>query len=236
MIRLDKALSSMGIGSRNDVKKMLRDNRVKINGEIVRSGAVKIAEDADITIDDMPFVYEKFTYIMMNKPQGVISATEGYEPTVIDLLEMPVKGLFPCGRLDKDTTGLLLLTNDGQLAHRLLSPKHHVEKEYEVVLAKPVSDEDIAKIASGIQDGEDQFMPAENKKLTETSGMIILHEGKFHEIKRIFLSLGNEVVSLKRIRMKNLVLDESLAEGMYRPLTEEEIKGLQDPPADVQTR
>lgn len=228
MIRLDKALSSMGIGSRNDVKNMLRDNRVKVNGEIIRNPATKIAEDADITIDDMPFVYEKFTYLMMNKPKGVISATEGYEPTVIDLVDMPVKGLFPCGRLDKDTTGLLLLTNDGQLAHRLLSPKHHVDKEYEVVVAKAVTEEDIAKIKAGIHDGEDQFMPAEYKKLTETSGRIILHEGKFHEIKRIFLALGNEVVSLKRIRMKNLVLDKSLAEGMYRSLTEEEIKELQD--------
>lgn len=235
MIRLDKALSSMGIGSRNDVKKMLRDNRVKVNGEMIRSGAVKIAEDADITIDGMPFVYQKFTYLMMNKPKGVISATEGYEPTVIDLVEMPVKGLFPCGRLDKDTTGLLLLTNDGQLAHRLLSPKHHVEKEYEVTLAKAVSEADIEKIAQGIQDGEDVFMPAVYQKLTETSGRIILHEGKFHEIKRIFLALGNEVVSLKRIRMKNLILDETLAEGMYRNLTEEEITELQDLPSDWQT-
>lgn len=235
MIRIDKALASMGVGSRNDVKKMLRDNRVKVNGEIIRNSATKIDENADITIDDLPFVYQEFTYLMMNKPQGVISATEGYEPTVIDLVDMPVKGLFPCGRLDKDTTGLLLLTNDGQLAHRLLSPKHHVEKEYEVVLAKSVSDEDIAKIAQGIRSGEDVFMPATYKKLTETSGRIILHEGKFHEIKRIFLALDNEVVSLKRIRMKNLILDENLAEGMYRSLTEEEIKGLQDPPSAVQT-
>ena len=223
MIRLDKALSSMGIGSRNDVKNMLRDNRVKVNGEIIRNPATKIAEDADITIDDMPFVYEKFTYLMMNKPKGPVRLARNE-----DGQSLTVQGLFPCGRLDKDTTGLLLLTNDGQLAHRLLSPKHHVDKEYEVVVAKAVTEEDIAKIKAGIHDGEDQFMPAEYKKLTETSGRIILHEGKFHEIKRIFLALGNEVVSLKRIRMKNLVLDKSLAEGMYRSLTEEEIKELQD--------
>ena len=228
MIRVDKALASMGIGSRNDVKKMLKDKRVTINGVIVRDGSLKIAEDAKICIDGMLFSYQEYTYLMMNKPAGVISATEGMDPTVIDLIAMPVKGLFPCGRLDKDTTGLLLITNDGQLAHKLLSPRHHVDKEYEVVVRDPVSEEDIRKIAAGISEGGDVFMPAEYKKLTETSGRIILHEGKFHEIKRIFTALGNEVTSLKRIRMKDLVLDEDLAPGEYRELTDEELKGLQD--------
>lgn len=227
MIRVDKALASMGIGSRSDVKKMLKDRRVTINGEIVRDGSLKMDEDAEILIDGMLFRYQKFTYLMMNKPAGVISATEGLDPTVIDLIEMPVKGLFPCGRLDKDTTGFLLITNDGQLAHQLLSPKHHVEKEYEVTLRDAVSEEDIAKIAAGVEEGGDLFMPAVYKKLTDTSGRIILHEGKFHEIKRIFSALGNEVTSLKRVRMKDLVLDDDLAPGEYRELCEEELKGLQ---------
>lgn len=229
MIRLDKALSSMGIGSRNDIKKMAKEKRITVNGETVRDASRRIEEDAEIRIDGELFAYQKFTYLMMNKPEGVISATEGSEPTVIDLIRMPAKGLFPCGRLDRDTTGLLLITNDGQLAHRLLSPRHHVEKEYEVTLLHPVSDEDIAAIAQGIREGEDLFLPAVYKKLTENSGRIILQEGKFHEIKRIFLALGNEVTSLRRIRMKDLVLDESLAPGMYRPLSEDEIRGLQDP-------
>ncbi len=227
MIRLDKALSSMGIGSRNDIKKMVKAKRVAIDGEVVKKADMKIDEDAEIRIDGEVFYYQEFVYLMMNKPQGVISATEGLDPTVIDLIEMPPKGLFPCGRLDKDTTGLLLITNDGALAHRLLSPRHHVDKEYEVTLALPVSEEDIEKIAQGIRDKEDQFMPATYKKITEKSGRIILHEGKFHEIKRIFAALGNEVVGLKRVRMHNLVLDESLAEGEYRPLTEEELTALQ---------
>lgn len=232
MIRLDKALSSMGIGSRNDVRKMVRDRRVTVDGTLVRDSSMKISESAEIMIDGEIFTYRKFTYLMMNKPAGVISATEGSDPTVIDLIRMPAKGLFPCGRLDKDTTGLLLITNDGQLAHRLLSPRHHVEKEYEVALRQPVSDEDIDAIAGGIAEGGDTFLPAVYKKLTETTGRIILQEGKFHEIKRMFLARGNEVVSLKRIRMKDLVLDDSLVPGDYRELTEEEVRGLQDLPSE----
>lgn len=232
MIRLDKALSSMGIGSRNDVKKMVRDRRVTVDGTVVRDSALRIDENAEIRIDGELFAYREFTYLMMNKPAGVISATEGLDPTVIDLIRMPVRGLFPCGRLDKDTTGLLLITNDGQLAHRLLSPRHHVEKEYEVTLRNPVSDADIDAIAEGITEGGDTFLPAIYKKLTDTSGRIILQEGKFHEIKRMFLARGNEVISLKRIRMKDLVLDESLVPGDYRELTEEELRALQDLPSE----
>ncbi len=226
MIRLDKALVAIGIGSRNDIKKMVKARRIEVNGELATKSDLKIEEDSEILIDGEPFYYEKYVYLMMNKPKGVISATEGLDPTVIDLIDMPAKGLFPCGRLDKDTTGLLLITNDGPLAHQLLSPKHHVEKEYEVTLLNPVSEQDILRISKGIQDGEDTFMPATYIPLGEKKGRIILHEGKFHEIKRIFSVLDNEVTDLKRVRMKNLVLDESLEPGEYRILTDEELTEL----------
>lgn len=227
MLRLDRALANMGLGTRKEIKELIKDKRVFVNGELVKKSDLKICEEDEIMIDDEIFYYQEFVYIMLNKPAGVISATEGNEMTVIDLIPNAPKGLFPCGRLDKDTTGLLLLTNDGQLAHKLLAPKSHVEKEYEVVLARPVSAADIAHIAQGISDGEDHFMPAKYTPTSDTSGNIILYEGKFHEIKRIFASLGNEVIGLKRIRMKDLILDVTLNEGEYRPLSEEELKALE---------
>lgn len=228
MIRLDKALASLGIWSRNDVKKLCRMKRITVNGEVITKSDTKIDEDAEIYVDDIPYRYTKYTYIMLHKPKGVISATEGNDPTVIDLIEYPPKGLFPCGRLDKDTTGLLLLTNDGQLAHQLLAPRSMVEKEYYVVLRDKTSDGDIEKLRKGIHDGDDVFLPAYYEKITDCSGKIILHEGKYHEIKRMFASLGNEVTELKRTRMKNLVLDENLFPGEYRDLTEEEITALRE--------
>ena len=228
MIRIDKAISSMGLGSRKDIKKVLKEKRVTVNGVICTRPETKIEETDTICIDGQPILYEKYTYLMMNKPSGVVSSTESNDVNVIDLLEQRVQGLFPCGRLDKDTTGLLLITNDGDLAHKLLAPKHHVEKEYLVELKKEVTQEDIEQIKQGVKDAEDQFLPATYTPITSTQGTIILHEGKFHEIKRIFLALDNEVINLKRIRMKNLVLDESLEPGEYRPLTTEELKELKD--------
>lgn len=233
MIRLDKALTHMGLATRSEVKKLVRKGHIEINGMPAESADMKISEDDEIRIDGVPYFYREHVYLMLNKPEGVISATEGAETTVIDLIDTPVRGLFPVGRLDKDTTGLLLLTDDGDLAHRLLSPKHHVDKEYEVELKLPVSEEDIALIGKGIKDSEDQFLPAEYHPITETKGRIILQEGRYHEVKRIFAALGNEVMSLKRIRMKNLVLDESLAPGEYRELSADELRGLQeDSPAE----
>lgn len=226
MIRIDKAISSMGYGSRKDIKTVLKDKRVRVNGEFVTRPETKINETDNITIDDMEISYSRYTYLMMNKPEGVVSSTESNDVNVIDLIDQKVQGLFPCGRLDKDTTGLLLITNDGPLAHQLLSPKHHVEKEYALTLKHAVTQQDIAQIAKGVTEGEDTFLPAVYTPIGETTGTIILHEGKFHEIKRIFSALDNEVVQLKRIRMKNLVLDESLKPGEYRPLTEEELTEL----------
>lgn len=226
MIRIDKAIASMGYGSRKDIKTLLKDKRVRVNGDFVTRPETKISEADKITIDDMEISYSRYTYLMMNKPEGVVSSTESNDVNVIDLIDQKVQGLFPCGRLDKDTTGLLLITNDGPLAHQLLSPKHHVEKEYVLTLKHAVTPQDIALIAKGVTEGEDTFLPAVYTPTGENTGTIILHEGKFHEIKRIFLALDNEVVQLKRIRMKNLVLDESLEPGEYRPLTEEELTEL----------
>lgn len=228
-IRLDKALVHMGICTRSETKKLIRQKKIRVNGETALKAEQKIEEGSVIDVDGFACVYQDLVYLMLNKPDGVISATEGNEETVIDLIDMPVRGLFPVGRLDMDTTGLLLLSNDGPLAHMLLSPAHHVEKEYEVTLKKPVTEKDIERIASGIRDGEDTFLPAKYIPSDETHGNIILSEGKYHEIKRMFEQCHNEVIGLKRIRMKNLVLDESLAPGEYRPLTEEEITELKRP-------
>lgn len=227
MMRLDRILANARVGTRSQVKKIVKEGRVTVNGETAPSSDIRVDENtARITVDGIPVSYEQYVYYMLNKPAGYITATEGSVPIVMDLIEEDYKGMFPCGRLDKDTTGLLLIMNDGPLAHELLSPKKHVDKEYLVTLEKPVSDEDIQKIADGVSyDGED-YKPAEFKKTSDTAGSIILKEGKYHEIKLIFKALNNKVVTLKRIRMKNLILDENLKEGEYRPLTAEELADL----------
>ena len=164
---------------------------------------------------------------MLKKPAGYISATKGNVPTVMDLIPQ-YKGMFPCGRLDKDTEGLLLMTNDGPLAHHLLSPHHHVEKEYYVEHKLPLTDEDIYSIETGITFQSVTYRPARYEKISDTSCHLTIREGKYHEIKMIFESLGDKVVYLKRLRMKNLRLDETLKPGQYRPLTDQEIEDLKE--------
>ncbi len=226
-MRLDRFLSNAHAGTRSQVKKLVKDGRVKVNGITAETSSMQINENTDsITLDDEPVVFARYCYYMLNKPAGYISATEGNVPLVMDLIHENDSGMFPCGRLDKDTEGLLLITNDGPLAHKLLSPKHHVEKEYFVELALPVSEDDIRRMSEGITYGGESYQPSVYKPHTEYSGTIILKEGKYHEIKEIFKSLGNHVTYLKRIRMKNLVLDTSLKPGEYRPLTEAEINDL----------
>lgn len=227
-MRLDRLLAASGYGSRNDVKKLIRNCLVSVDGITVRNADLKVRPDTqEIRVDDQPVVYEKYHYFMLNKPAGCISATSGSGPTVLDLIDEPYRDLFPCGRLDKDTEGLLLITDDGPLAHELLSPRHHVEKEYEVRLRDPFEPGYTAVFAAGMTMADGTvFQPARLIQTGEKACRIILQEGKFHEIKRMFLAAGNEVVSLRRIRMKNLELDESLAPGEYRKLTEEETAGL----------
>lgn len=227
--RLDKLIASRGEYSRREVKRLVKEGRVLVDGRPARSADEKV-DPAGITVDGQPLEYTRYTYIMLHKPAGVLSATEdSRQETVLDLLEPPLRrrGLFPVGRLDRDTEGLLLLTNDGPLAHRLLSPKHHVEKEYLAVLDGPVGEEDKEAFARGLRLGDLQCLPA---GLTwgedPTQVLVTLHEGKFHQIKRMFQSRGRTVLYLKRIRMGPLLLDPHLGKGEYRYLSEEELADL----------
>lgn len=236
MIRLDKYLADMSIGTRQEVKKYIRQGRVKINEDIIKKPEYKIREDEDkITFDGAPVAYETFEYYMLNKPAGVISATEDKRDiTVLNLIkEKKRKDLFPVGRLDKDTEGLLLITNDGALAHRLLSPKKHVDKCYYAKIRGGVTEDDVRvfkeRINIGTQEEPEWTMPAELKILekgTVSRIRLTIREGKFHQVKRMFLAVGKEVVYLKRERMGALVLDEELAPGEYRKLTDSELKSI----------
>ena len=236
MIRLDKYLADMSIGTRQEVKKYIRQGRVKINEDIIKKPEYKIREDEDkITFDGAPVAYETFEYYMLNKPAGVISATEDKrDKTVLDLIkEKNRKDLFPVGRLDKDTEGLLLITNDGALAHRLLSPKKHVDKCYYAEISGGVTEDDVRvfkeRINIGTQEEPEWTMPAVLKILekgTVSRIRLTIREGKFHQVKRMFLAVGKEVVYLKRERMGALVLDEELAPGEYRKLTDSELKSI----------
>lgn len=231
--RLDKFLAQMGCGARSEVKKYIKSGRVKVNNETVKVSELKIDTDKDIVLfDDIPLAYTEFEYYMLNKPQGVVSATEDrYDKTVIDLIETKIrKDLFPVGRLDKDTEGLLLITNDGRLSHNLLSPKKHVDKLYYAVIDSFVPDELVNSFKEGItlSDGT-VCMPADLRilKQGETSEIeLIIHEGKFHQVKRMFEAFYMSVTYLKRLRMGSLILDESLAPGEYRSLTGEEVCAL----------
>lgn len=228
-MRLDRMLSNAHVGTRSQVKKLVKEKRVKVNGVLAKTSSMQIDEKADqILVDDVPVIYEEHMYLMLNKPAGYISATEGRVPTVLDLIYEDGKGLFPCGRLDKDTEGLLLIMNDGPLAHTLLSPKHHVEKEYYVEHELEMSEDDIHRLESGITYNGEVYKPAKVKYIDPHTCHLIITEGKYHEIKLMFASLGDKVTYLKRIRMKNLVLDENLKPGEYRYLTEEEILNLKE--------
>lgn len=226
-MRLDRVLANASVGSRTQVKNMVKKGRVSVNGKIALASSMMVDPNQDvIRIDDEILQYAKYQYLMLYKPAGYISATEGrYDPTVLELVPN-YKGLFPCGRLDKDTEGLLLMTNDGRLAHNLLSPKKHVEKEYYVEHQLPLSQEDVLCIERGIRYKNITYKGAKLKILDDLQCTIILQEGKYHEIKNIFLAISNKVTYLKRIRMKNLILDETLKKGEYRPLSEEEIGDL----------
>ncbi|MEG0371225.1 MAG: pseudouridine synthase [Clostridium sp.] len=232
--RLDKVLSNMGYGTRKEVKLIARSGEVTVNGVIVKDSATHVNPYKDeIVISGEIVIYKEFVYIMMHKPPGVISATEDKNcETVIDILEHEdaVFKPAPVGRLDKDTEGLLLITNDGELNHKLLSPKNHVPKKYYADIEGVVTNEDIEAFETGVVlDGGYETMPA---KLTiiESSDIskieIIIYEGKFHQIKRMFESVGKTVLYLKRLEMGPLVLDPDLGIGEYRELTDDELESL----------
>ncbi|MDK2866493.1 MAG: rRNA pseudouridine516 synthase [Clostridiales bacterium] len=233
-MRLDKYLSNMGKGSRSELRVIMKRGVVTVNGKIVKDGAVKVDIIKDsVAFEGIEVPYIPFVYLMLNKPQGVISATEDAKlPVVIDLVPEPFRhyDVFPVGRLDIDTEGLLLLTNDGALAHRLLSPKHHVPKQYFAKLASPTAPEAIKAFEAGItlEDGY-VCMPA-MLQTTSTPDEVLLtiYEGKFHQVKRMFEALGNKVIYLKRMRMGGLQLDESLKLGEMRLLTAEELELIEN--------
>ena len=225
-MRLDKYLAEMGIGTRKEIGKAVRAGRVTVNGQTVKNAAMQVTAEDEVSMDGVSVEYEEYVYYMLNKPAGVISATEdARERTVLDLIsERQRKGLFPVGRLDRDTEGLLLITNDGGLAHRLLSPRHHVDKVYYARLDGPVGEAEKALFAQGLKVDEAlTALPAELEILEPaTEVRVTIREGKFHQVKRMFEAVGREVLYLKRLSMGPLALDESLPKGDYRRLTAEE--------------
>lgn len=238
MIRLDKYLADMGIGTRQEVKRYIRQGRVSIDGIPAKSPETKIEEKArKITFDGREVDYADYEYYMLNKPSGVVSATEDARcTTVVDLIrDKKRKDLFPVGRLDKDTEGLLLITNDGQLSHRLLSPKKHVDKTYYAKVSGKVTKEDAKAFREGVNIGteekEEWTRPGvlDILKSEEVSEIrLTIQEGKYHQVKRMFQAVGKEVLYLKRESMGCLKLDETLKPGEYRPLTKKELENVAD--------
>ena len=230
MIRLDKFLCEAGAGSRSEVKLLIKKGRVMINGTVAKAPETKVDEKNDqVALDAQPLSYEKFVYYMLHKPAGVVTATrDNHEKTVMELLkDAPGKDLFPAGRLDKDTEGLLLITNDGALSHRLLSPAKHVDKTYLVRTKAPVTDEMRRRLEEGVDIGDEKPTLPAKTELTEDGGLLLtVTEGRFHQVKRMLSAVGNEVVYLKRLSMGPLVLDGALSKGEYRALTPEEKAAL----------
>ena len=231
MERLDKIISATGKKSRREVREMVRQGRVLVDDKPAPAADMKVdPQTAVILLDGEPLGYEKFTYVMLHKPAGVLTATEDRrQETVLDLLppELRRRALSPVGRLDKDTEGLLLLTNDGQLAHRLLSPKSHVDKVYYARVDGALEPGDIAAFAAGMTLGDGlECLPAGLEILSPTEALVTLREGKFHQVKRMLAARGKPVLYLKRLSMGRLRLDPALAPGAWRMLTEEERSAL----------
>lgn len=233
MIRLDKYLADMGIGTRSEVKNFIRRGMVTVDGKAATRPEQKIQpEQQKVMVNGSQVCYVEFEYYMLNKPAGVVSAvTDTREKTVLDLLTgKKRKDLFPVGRLDKDTEGLLLITNDGELSHRLLSPSKHVDKTYFARIQGRATADDIQAFSEGIDIGDEKpAMPAVLKilKTGDTSEVeVTLQEGRFHQVKRMFEAVGKKVIYLKRLSMGSVVLDETLPPGGYRELTKEELERL----------
>ncbi|MCR4716673.1 MAG: rRNA pseudouridine synthase [Lachnospiraceae bacterium] len=236
MVRLDKYLADMGKGSRSEIKKYVKAKRVKINGEIAKSSDIKIAPDSDeIRLDECLISYEEHVYYMLNKPEGVVSATEdNLHKTVIDLIKSEDKrrGLFSMGRLDIDTTGLLIITDDGELSHRLLSPKYHVDKCYYAIVEGKVSEEDAIRVKEPLNIGSDKepimTLPASMDIISSSDEIseinLTICEGKFHQVKKMMAKLNHPVIKLKRVSFGAIKLDEELKPGEYRKLTNEELE------------
>ena len=237
-MRLDKYLADMGCGTRSELRRRIRKGEASVDGSVVKDPGFSLKGHEEVAFAGKKVSYEELVYYMLHKPAGVISASEDKNAeTVLDLIqEQKRRDLFPVGRLDKDTEGLLLITNDGELAHRLLTPGKHVDKTYEAEIEGLVTEDDVRQFADGLHvDDTLTALPAKLEILSagvQTDGArshirITIHEGKYHQIKRMFHAAGKEVVYLKRISMGPLILDEGLKPGEYRRLTEEELRTLQ---------
>jgi len=234
-MRLDKYLAKCGLGTRTEVRGIIRAGAVAVDGKAAKDPSLNIESGiAAVTVDGSPLTYSEYHYFMLNKPAGVISATrDRLHSTVLDLMppEYLHLDLFPVGRLDKDTEGLLLITDDGQLGHRLLSPRKHVPKTYRAIIDGPVDGKDIDQFARGIQLSDFTTLPA-RLEIVEAGPQclveITIYEGKFHQVKRMFHAVGKEVLHLKRIAMGSLLLDQDLAPGEIRQLRPAELDLLQD--------
>ncbi|MBO5282384.1 MAG: rRNA pseudouridine synthase [Lachnospiraceae bacterium] len=229
-MRLDKLLADAGTGTRSQVKEYIRKGQVSVNGEICRKPEQKVREEIDqVCCNGQPVRYARYQYYLLHKPQGVITATEDpREKTVLELLSgVNTAHLSPVGRLDKDTEGLLLLTNDGELAHRLLSPRHHVDKCYLVRTAGPVSVQALQALEQGVDIGDEKpTMPAKARLKEDGDLLLTIQEGRYHQVKRMLKAVGNEVIYLKRLSFGSLTLPEDLKAGEFRALTAEEQEKL----------
>lgn len=230
-MRLDKFLCDSGYGTRSQVKQLIKSGQVSVNGNPCKEADFKTDPKKDsITVDGKECLYQEYIYYMFHKPAGCVCAIkDNVSRTVMEYLakEDLRKDLFPVGRLDKDTEGLLLITNDGVLSHKLLSPKKHIPKTYYVRLKKPLSDADVKVLESGVDIGDKKMtLPARITVLSGVEIFLTISEGRFHQVKRMLLAVGNEVIYLKRISMGSLCLDENLKPGEYRTLTGEELKNL----------
>ena len=227
-IRLDKFLADMGIGTRTEVKNSIKKGNVHINDIVIKDPGYKVSDIDVVKYNGETISYKSYEYYMLNKPSGVITATEDKrDMTVMSFIESKRHDLFPVGRLDKDTEGLLLITNDGDMAHKLLSPKKHVAKKYYVELENELEEDNISKFENGIilKDGT-ETKPGVLEILSKNTAYLTIYEGKFHQVKRMFEAVNNKVLYLKRMSMGPLVLDETLELGDFRPLTDEELENL----------
>ena len=230
-MRLDKFLANMGVGTRSEVKQLLKKGSVKVNQNIVKLPKLHVNPNSDeIMVNDEVVSYIDKVYIMLNKPKGYISATEDeVHPTIIDLIpEYAHLNIFPVGRLDKDTEWLLLVTNDGQFNHEVMNPNKHVSKTYEVYSKHPITQFDIDKFKSGIELSDGKLKPAILKKVDNYVSHVTIYEGKYHQVKRMFHSIENEVLELKRIKIAQLELDHNLDLGSYRLLTQIDFDNLKN--------
>lgn len=229
MLRLDKYIADTGIASRKDIKAAAKKGMVTVNGAPVKDVSVKIDEEsAKVCYCGQPVEWRKYVYVMLNKPAGYISSTEESANTVMKLLpeEYTKMDCFPCGRLDIDTVGLLIITNDGPLAHKLLSPRHHAEKTYYYRCSPGIGEAEAARLCEGVDIGGYVTKTSKVDMVDHGEGYITLTEGKFHQIKRMFEAVGSSVTYLRRMEFATITLDEALSEGEWRELTEEEIERL----------